>query len=58
MPATLCPEAVFGVFCKLPRVSVPSDGGVVKGQLTFEGGGMAFVDLDVLDAFCKLNLVG
>lgn len=58
MPLAFCPEVIFGAFFELPRVFVPRNGCVVKGQLTLEGGGVTFADFDVSDAFSKLNLVG
>lgn len=58
MSSALTREVVLRALCQFPGVFVPRDNGIVEGHLALEGGGLALVDFDVLDAFGEMNLLG
>lgn len=58
MPSAFAPEVVLSTFSQFPGVFVPRNDGVVEGHLAFEGGRLALVDFDIVDAFGEMNLFG
>lgn len=56
MSSAFACEVVLKAFCQFPGVFVPRNDRVVEGHLTLEGGRLALVDFDVVDAFGEMNL--
>ena len=57
MASALSPEVIFWTFFELPCVLVPSDSGIIKGQLAFKGRRMPLIHFNASDAFGEVNLV-
>ena len=56
MSSPFAGEVVLGTLLQLPCVLVPRHDRIVKGHLALEGGRLALVHLDVVDAFGEMNL--
>lgn len=56
MSSALASEVVLRALFQFPGVFVPRHDSVVKGHLALEGGRLAFVDFNVVDAFGEMNL--
>lgn len=56
MSSALTCEVVLRALFQFPGVFVPRNDSIVEGHLAFEGGRLALVDFDVVDAFGEMNL--
>lgn len=58
MSSALTCEVVLLAFFQFPGVFVPRHNRIVEGHLALEGGRLALVDFNVVDAFGEMNLFG